>query len=50
MARVQPVLEASKKAVGSIKTDSLAEIRALRSPPDAIRDILQGVLMLMGMR
>uniref|UniRef100_A0A8B9QWJ8 Cytoplasmic dynein 2 heavy chain 1 n=1 Tax=Anas platyrhynchos TaxID=8839 RepID=A0A8B9QWJ8_ANAPL len=38
----------SKLAVGNIKPESLSEIRSLRMPPDIIRDILEGVLQLMG--
>ena len=41
------VIEA-QKAVGSIKNETLGEIRALRAPPNTIRDILEGVLRLMG--
>ena len=45
---VQPIVDEAKRAVGQIKADSLSEIRALRAPPDAVRDILEGVLRLMG--
>ncbi|XP_067663541.1 cytoplasmic dynein 2 heavy chain 1-like isoform X1 [Haliotis asinina] len=45
---VEPLVQATRKAVGSIKTDSLSEIRALRAPPEVIRVILEGVLRLMG--
>lgn len=45
---VEPLVQATRKAVGSIKTDSLSEIRALRAPPEIIRVILEGVLRLMG--
>lgn len=38
----------AKAAVGNIKSESLAEIRSLRAPPDVIRDILEAVLNLMG--
>ena len=41
---VEPVLQAAKTAVGTIKSENLAEIRALRAPPDVIRDVLEGVL------
>ncbi|KAM7291629.1 hypothetical protein ISCGN_028202 [Ixodes scapularis] len=41
-------LQKAKAAVGSIKSDALSEIRSLRAPPDVIRDILEGVLRLMG--
>ncbi len=45
---VQPIVEEAKKAVGQIKPESLSEIRSLRAPPDVVRDILEGVLRLMG--
>ncbi|KAJ3590901.1 hypothetical protein NHX12_008849, partial [Muraenolepis orangiensis] len=38
----------AKRAVGNIKPEALSEIRSLRMPPDVIRDILEGVLRLMG--
>lgn len=44
---VMPIVEQSKRAVGSIKSESLGEIRAFRAPPDVVRDILEGVLRLM---
>ncbi|KAI6195343.1 Cytoplasmic dynein 2 heavy chain 1 [Aphelenchoides besseyi] len=47
---VQPLLETARQAVGSIKSESLSEIRSLRAPPDAIRDILQAVLLFMGIQ
>jgi len=45
---VQPIVDEAKRAVGQIKPESLSEIRALRAPPDAVRDILEGTLRLMG--
>ncbi|XP_022324921.2 cytoplasmic dynein 2 heavy chain 1-like isoform X2 [Crassostrea virginica] len=48
LAEVEPLVRAAKSAVGNIKTESLSEIRSLRAPPDTIRDILEGVLRLMG--
>lgn len=48
LSEVQPLIDAAKKAVGNISQATLAEIRALRMPPDVIRDILEGVLRLMG--
>jgi len=38
----------ARTAIGNIKSESLSEIRSLRAPPDVIRDILEGVLRLMG--
>jgi dynein heavy chain 2 len=48
LKEIEPVLMAAKAAVGGIKSESLAEIRSLRAPPEVIRDILEGVLRLMG--
>ncbi|KAK3531386.1 hypothetical protein QTP70_018186, partial [Hemibagrus guttatus] len=48
LKEVQPLVEEAKQAVGNIKQESLSEIRSLRMPPDVIRDILEGVLRLMG--
>jgi dynein heavy chain 2 len=48
LAETQPLIDQAKQAVGSLKSDTLVEIRSLRSPPEVIRDILEGVLKLMG--
>ena len=48
LSEIGPILEEAQKAVGNIKPESLNEIRVLRMPPDAVRDILEGVLRLMG--
>ena len=48
LSEIMPIVEQSKSAVSAIKPESLAEMRALRAPPDVIRDILEGVLRLMG--
>ena len=45
---VKPIIDEAKKAVGNIKPAALNEIRVLRAPPETIRDILEGVLKLMG--
>lgn len=45
---VQPMLDAARKAVGQIKSDNINEIRSLKMPPDAIRDVLEGVLRILG--
>ncbi|KAJ3098912.1 Cytoplasmic dynein 2 heavy chain 1 [Phlyctochytrium planicorne] len=45
---VEPIIKASQAAVGEIKPESLTEIRSLRAPPPAVRDVLEGVLRLMG--
>lgn len=48
VCQVEPMLREAREAVGSIKSESLSEIRSLRAPPEAIRDILQAVLLFMG--
>ncbi|XP_034023634.1 cytoplasmic dynein 2 heavy chain 1 [Thalassophryne amazonica] len=48
LKEVQPLVDEAKHAVGNIKPEALSEIRSLRMPPDIIRDILGGVLRLMG--
>ncbi|EGT58333.1 hypothetical protein CAEBREN_28930, partial [Caenorhabditis brenneri] len=60
LKEVQPLIDPSglvwadfdrleaRRAVGSIKSESLSEIRSLRAPPEAVRDILQAVLVFMG--
>lgn len=45
---IEPVLSAAKAAIGAIRSDALTEIRSLRAPPEVIRNILEGVLRLMG--
>ena len=50
VAEVHPLMEEAQKAVGGIKNDTLQEIRALRAPPTVIRDILEGVMRLMGVQ
>ncbi|XP_050308267.1 LOW QUALITY PROTEIN: cytoplasmic dynein 2 heavy chain 1-like [Anthonomus grandis grandis] len=48
LSEVEPLIQEARAAVGNIKTESLSEIRSLRAPPEVIRDILEGVLKLMG--
>nr|XP_022905741.1 cytoplasmic dynein 2 heavy chain 1 [Onthophagus taurus] len=50
LAEVEPLIKQASAAVGNIKTEALSEIRSLRAPPEAIRDILEGVLRLMGIQ
>ena len=50
LAEVEPLIQEARAAVGNIKSESLSEIRSLRAPPDVIRDILEGVLRLMGIQ
>lgn len=44
LSHVEPLIKSAKAAVGDIRSESLAEIRSLRAPPAAIRDVLEGVL------
>ncbi|CAF1020652.1 unnamed protein product, partial [Adineta ricciae] len=48
LAETQPLVDQAKQAVGSLRAETLVEIRSLRAPPDVIKDILEGVLKLMG--
>lgn len=48
LIEIEPLVKEASTAIGNIKTESLSEIRSLRAPPDVIRDILEGVLRLMG--
>jgi dynein heavy chain 2 len=48
LSEIEPLVIQARQAVGNIKSESLSEIRSLRAPPDVIRDILEGVLRLMG--
>ena len=48
LASVQPVVDAARKAIGQIRSDHLSEIKSLKVPPDAIRDVLEGVLLILG--
>lgn len=48
LADVQPQVDAAKKAVGQLNTQNLNEIKGFRMPPDAVSDVLQGVLIMMG--
>lgn len=47
---MEPLIQEARSAVGNIKNESLSEIRSLRAPPEIIRDILEGVLRLMGIQ
>ncbi|XP_063237932.1 cytoplasmic dynein 2 heavy chain 1 [Bacillus rossius redtenbacheri] len=48
LAEIEPLIQEARAAIGNIKSEALSEIRSLRAPPDIIRDILEGVLRLMG--
>ena len=47
---VQPMIEQARAAVGGIKKQDLAEIKSMKAPPDAIRDVLEAVMRLTGVR
>lgn len=48
LASVEPLIQEAKSKVGDIRSESLSEIRSLRAPPPVIKDVLDGVLRLMG--
>jgi len=48
LSGVQPEVDAAKAAVGQLSSNNLNEIKAYKMPPDAVSDVLQGVLRLMG--
>ncbi|KAL1130122.1 hypothetical protein AAG570_013060 [Ranatra chinensis] len=50
LSEIEPLVQEARAAVGNIKSESLSEIRSLRIPPQVIRDILEGVLRLMGIK
>eukprot|EP00002_Diphylleia_rotans_P017833 TRINITY_DN345_c0_g1_i5.p1 TRINITY_DN345_c0_g1~~TRINITY_DN345_c0_g1_i5.p1 ORF type:complete len:2631 (-),score=563.81 TRINITY_DN345_c0_g1_i5:572-7306(-) len=50
LSSIEPILQAAKSAVGSISPKDIQEIRSLRAPPEVIRDILEGVMCLMGLQ
>jgi dynein heavy chain 2 len=50
LSEIQPVLDMAKQAVGQIRSDHLTEIRSLPNPPEAVQDVLQAVLMLLGVQ
>lgn len=48
LSQVQPVLEAALRAVQSVSKRDLDEIRSLIMPPEGVRDVLEGVVKLLG--
>eukprot|EP00760_Papus_ankaliazontas_P016261 PhM_4_TR16775/c0_g1_i1/m.22691/K10414/DYNC2H, DNCH2; dynein heavy chain 2, cytosolic len=48
LSQVQPMIDEARAAIGKIKSENLNEIRSFNTPPDAIRDVLEGVLMMLG--
>ena len=45
---IQPEVDAAKELVGKLNSQNINEIKAYQMPPDAVSDVLQGVLRLMG--
>ncbi|XP_014611048.1 PREDICTED: cytoplasmic dynein 2 heavy chain 1 [Polistes canadensis] len=50
LSKVEPLVEQAAQAVAGISADALAEVRSLRAPPAPVRDVLEGVLRLMGIK
>jgi dynein heavy chain 2 len=48
LSGIQPMVDAARAAVGNINKKSLDEIRMLKTPGMTIRDIMEGVVRLMG--
>jgi dynein heavy chain 2 len=45
---VEPLVQSARESVGQIRSEHLSEMRSLRAPPAVVRDVLEGVLRLMG--
>ncbi|XP_051159645.1 cytoplasmic dynein 2 heavy chain 1 [Leptopilina boulardi] len=50
LSNVEPLVEQAAQAVAGIGADAISEVRSLRAPPAPVRDVLEGVLRLMGIR
>ena len=50
LAEVKPLLEEAAKAVSGVSSKDLGEIKSLKTPPEPIRDVLSGVLTLLGIQ
>eukprot|EP00753_Platysulcus_tardus_P014516 PLAT4386.4.p1 GENE.PLAT4386.4~~PLAT4386.4.p1 ORF type:complete len:4448 (-),score=2754.09 PLAT4386.4:79-13422(-) len=50
LAGIKPVLEQAQESVGNISSTQLTEIRSMGMPPEAVADVLSGVLLLLGIR
>eukprot|EP01116_Phalansterium_solitarium_P024803 TRINITY_DN91_c0_g1_i2.p1 TRINITY_DN91_c0_g1~~TRINITY_DN91_c0_g1_i2.p1 ORF type:complete len:4088 (+),score=2028.04 TRINITY_DN91_c0_g1_i2:171-12434(+) len=48
LANVQPILDAAREAVGGISPAHLTELKSMAKPPQAVADVLSGVLRLLG--
>ena len=46
LSKITPILNTAQEAVNSIKRDNVSEICSLKTPPQAILDVLSSVLML----
>lgn len=44
------MVQEASQAVAGISSEALAEVRSLRAPPAPVRDVLEGVLRLMGIQ
>jgi dynein heavy chain 2, cytosolic len=48
LGEVQPLVDAAAAAVGGLTGRALSEVRSMKAPPEAVRDVLEAVLRLMG--
>lgn len=48
LSGIIPIMEAARDAVSGIRSEALSEIRSLKAPPEPVRDVLEGVLALLG--
>ena len=48
LSAIQPALDSAKDAVGKIKPENIAELKALKNPPATVQDVLEAVLILLG--
>lgn len=48
LREVQPLIDKAKQAVSGLKSENLSEVRSLKAPPAAIRNVLEAVLRIMG--
>ncbi|EFC42807.1 cytoplasmic dynein [Naegleria gruberi] len=50
LSSIEPLLESAKQAVGALTPKEISEIKSLQQPPIIIRQILEGVVRLMGQK
>ena len=48
LSEVQPLIDKAQRAVGNLKSEHLAEVRALKAPPAAVRSVREAVLRVLG--